>query len=323
VYNDIKIFSGSSNPALAQSMTDRLAKSLGKLKLNRFSDGEIELEVQESVRGQDVYIIQSLCSSAKDTVNDHMMELLIAVDAFKRSSAGQITAVIPYYGYARQDRQIRPRTPITAKLVADLLTTAGVNRVVSIDLHAGQIQGFFSVPFDPVYASSALRDAFSSLRKENVVVVSPDTGGVERARYYARKLGASLAIIDKRRPKPNQAEIMNLIGDVEGKVAVIVDDMVDTAGTLTLGAQAVMDHGAKEVMALATHPVFSGPAISRIQESVLSRVIVTDTIPLNSCGRQCEKIHVVSVATILAEAIERMHGSMSVSSMFHDTISTK
>jgi ribose-phosphate pyrophosphokinase len=311
---EIKLFSGSSNKPLAMAMAEHLGRPLNRIKLGRFSDGEISVEVLESIRGQDVFAIQSLSTP----VNDHLMELLIIIDALKRGSAGTITAVIPYYGYARQDRQVRPRTPITAKLVADLVTAAGAQRVVSMDLHAGQIQGFFSIPFDHLYASPTLTEGIRDLRvpTENLVIVSPDAGGVERARVYSKRLAAPMAIIDKRRPGPNKAEIMHLIGNVEGKVAVIIDDMIDTAGTLTQGAQAVMDHGAKQVYAAASHAVFSGPAVSRIDRSVLEKVLVTDTIMPSEAALVCKKISWLSVGKVLGEAIERVHGARSVSSMF-------
>lgn len=311
---EIKLFSGSSNRPLAMAVAEHLGRPLNRIKLGRFSDGEIHVEVLESVRGQDVFVIQSLSTP----VNDHLVELLIIIDALKRGSAGNITAVIPYYGYARQDRQVRPRTPITAKLVADLLTAAGAQRVVSMDLHAGQIQGFFSIPFDHLYASPTLTEGIRDLRvsTSDLVIVSPDAGGVERARIYSERLGAPMAIIDKRRPGPNRAEIMHLIGDVDGKVAVIIDDMIDTAGTLTQGAQSLVDHGAKAVHAVASHAVFSGPAVSRIDRSVLERVLVTDTIPPTEAALACSKIGQLSVGKVLGEAIERVHGAMSVSSMF-------
>ena len=314
---DIKIFSGGSNRSLALSVASHLGRPLAKLKLERFSDGEIRVQIMESVRGQDVFVMQSLCSP----VNDNLMELLITIDALKRSSAHQITAVVPYYGYARQDRQAAPRTPITAKLVADLLTAAGATRVISMDLHAGQIQGFFSIPFDHLFASPVLFPEIKHLPvpNEELVLVSPDAGGVERVRWYSQALGTSLAIIDKRRSGPTVAEVMNIVGDVDGKVAVIIDDMIDTAGTLTKAAAAVREQGAREVHAVATHAVFSGPAISRIEKSVLERVVVTNTIPTKREVQACPKIHVVSVGNLLGDAVERIHGGGSVTSLFEQS----
>jgi ribose-phosphate pyrophosphokinase len=309
----LKLFAGNANSSLAADVAAHLGISLARIKLDRFSDGEVNVVIKESVRGQDVFVLQSTCAP----VNDNLMELLISIDALRRSSAGQITAVIPYYGYSRQDRQAVPRSPITAKLVADLLTAAGATRVVSVDLHANQIQGFFSCPFDHLYASVVLLAALRRLRipQDELVIVSPDAGGVERARHYSSKLGCGLAIIDKRRTGPNVADVMHIIGDVTDRVAVVVDDMIDTAGTLTKGAAVVKAHGAKEVYALATHPVFSGPAYERIEESVLSKVIVTNTIPLKE-GVKTDKIQVVSLGSLLGDAIERVHGDQSITSLF-------
>ncbi len=311
---EIKLFSGSSNRALSTSVASHLGRPLARCKLERFSDGEIRVQILESVRGQDVFVLQSLCSP----VNDNLMELLIMIDALKRSSASQITAVLPYYGYARQDRQAQPRTPITAKLVADLLTAAGATRVISMDLHAGQIQGFFSIPFDHLYASPVLFPELKHLpvERERLVLVSPDAGGVERVRNYSVSLGTSIAIIDKRRSGPNVAEVMNIIGDVKDKVAVIIDDMIDTAGTLTKAAAAVREHGASEVHALATHAVFSGRALEYIEKSVLKSVVVTNSIPARREQQACPKISVVSVGELLGDAIERVHGGRSVTSLF-------
>lgn len=316
-HGDIKLFSGSSNPELAEAVARRLGRSLGRIKVERFSDGEIHVEIGESVRGQDVYVIQSLSSP----VNDHLMELLITIDALKRASAGQITAVVPYYGYARQDRQTTPRSPITARLVADLLTAAGTTRVMGIDLHAGQITGFFNIPFDHLYSRPVFGQELERLAQRSahpVVIVAPDAGGIKRARYYSQRVGASLAIIDKRRPKPNQAEVMNIIGDVEGATAVIVDDIIDTAGTLTQAAAAVLEHGAREVYACATHAVLSGPALKRILASPLASVWVTDTIAPTEAIQGCDRIQRLSVAHILGDAIERVHGHRSVSSLFRE-----
>lgn len=314
---DIKLFAGNSNPTLAQAVADHLGRPLSRVKLGRFSDGEINVEVLESVRGQDCFILQSLSTP----VNDHLMELLILVDALKRASAGQITALLPYYGYARQDRQTRPRTPITARLVADLLVAAGTNRVMAMDLHAGQIQGFFSTPFDHLYGKPVLFEGIEVAlgdRLHELVIVAPDAGGVERARSFSQRFSSPLAIIDKRRAKPNEAEVMHLIGDVRGRVAVIVDDMIDTAGTLTKAAWALKEHGAREVHAVATHAVFSGNALERIEASPLGSVIVTNTIQQPRPVLDSRRIRLLSVGQVLGEAIERVHGLRSVSSMFNE-----
>jgi ribose-phosphate pyrophosphokinase len=316
VFKRVAIFSGNSNPALTAEICQTLEFAQGKCKVNRFSDGETFCVIQENVRGVDTYVVQPTCSP----VNDSVMELLIMVDALRRASAGSITAVIPYYGYARQDRKVAPRTPITSKLVADLIVAAGVDRVVSLDLHAGQIQGFFNIPFDHLFAMPALLD--DHLRENyggkdnNVVVVSPDAGGVERARAFSKRLGTTLAIIDKRRERANESEVMNIIGDVVNRRCLLLDDLVDTAGTLCNAAQALMRAGAKSVAACATHAVLSGPAVTRIRESPMSEVIVTNTIPLSEDAKACGKFKVVSVARLLAEAIRRIHHSDSVSSLF-------
>lgn len=308
------VLTGNANRPLAQKICEKLGKTLGHAEARRFSDGEVFVEIGENVRGRDVYVIQSTCRPANDT----LMELLIIIDALKRASAKEITAVIPYYGYARQDRKVAPRTPISAKLVADLLTSAGATRVVSMDLHAGQIQGFFDIPFDNLFSSPVLIDYLKKelMQDGEVVLVSPDAGGVERVRAFAKRLNASVAMIDKRRTGPNVAKAMNVIGDVNGKTAIIVDDMIDTAGTLTEAASAVLAHGANKVFACATHGVLSGPAISRIMDSPIQRVIVTDTIPLSPEAEACGKIVQLSVADILAEAIYRIHNYDSVSSLF-------
>lgn len=308
----IKIFSGNSNNSLAQELCDYLNVPIGQAQVKTFSDGEVSVEIQENIRGKHVFLIQSTCSP----VNQNLMELLIMIDAMKRASAGNITAVIPYYGYARQDRKAAPRTPITAKLVADLITAAGATRVLSMDLHAGQIQGFFNIPVDHIYAMPVALKYIKEEMGDNIVVVSPDAGGVERARAYAKRLGASLAIIDKRRTAPNVAEVMHIIGDVEDKVALIVDDMVDTAGTLTHAAKALAENGAKKVCASCTHAVLSGPAIERIKNSHIEEMVVTNSIPLTEEGKKCEKITVLSVASLLGEAIRRIHSDDSVSSLF-------
>jgi len=310
---DLKLFSGTANVPLAQRIAEEVGRPLGKAKIRRFSDGEIFVEIQENVRGSDVYLVQPTCQPS----NENLMELLIMIDALKRASADRITAMIPYYGYARQDRKVAPRTPITAKLVADLLHAAGTSRVLAVDLHAGQIQGFFNIPFDHLYANPIFLD---HLEKEkingNLVIVSPDAGGVERARAYAKRLGTSLAIIDKRRDKPNQSEVMNVIGEVKGKTAVLVDDIIDTAGTLANGATALIEAGAEEVYAICTHPVLTGEAVERINESPLKELIVSDTIPCDEKQERCPKIKVLSVAGLLGEAIRRIHTGESVSSLF-------
>ena len=312
--NDFVIFSGNSNKPLAQEVCDYLELPLGKCDVGHFSDGEIQIEIGENVRGRDVFLVQSTSTP----VNDHLMELLIMMDAARRASAASITAVMPYFGYARQDRKVAPRVPITARLVADLITSAGANRFVSMELHAGQIQGFFNMPSDHLYAAPVLLE---HMRKrfpdpEKLVVISPDAGGVERARAYAKRLGCTLAIVDKRRTKANVAEVMNLIGDVKGKNALILDDMVDTAGTLTQGAKAVMDAGALKVVAYAVHPILSGPAIGRIEESVLDEVVVTNTVTLSERARACKKISQLSVSQVFGEAIRRIYNADSLSSLF-------
>src|SRR5512137_304940 len=313
--NGYKVFAGNSNPPLARAVCEQLGRPLCAATVGRFSDGEIQVEIGENVRGLDTFIVQSTSPDA----NTNLMELLIMADALKRSSAGSITAVIPYYGYARQDRKVASRSPITAKLVADLIEAAGVTRVVSMDMHAGQIQGFFNIPFDHLYAAPVMLDHMRRRfdgHAEKVVIVSPDAGGVERARAYSKRLGTTLGMIDKRRTKPNVAEIMNVVGEVQGKVAVILDDMIDTAGTLAQAANALVDKGASQVFAYATHAVLSGPAVERIVKSPLEEVVVTDTIALSPAAAACPKIRVVSVAKLLAEAVRRIHGSDSLSSLF-------
>jgi ribose-phosphate pyrophosphokinase len=310
----LKIFTGNSHPQLARKVAEAAGVELGYSQVSSFADGEIQIEIHESVRGQNVFIIQSTCPP----VNQSYMELFIMVDALKRASAAQITAVIPYFGYARQDRKVAPRAPISAKLMADLLTTAGVNRVVSVDLHATQIQGFFNGPVDHLFAIPTLARAWREQLGigADFVAVSPDAGGVERTRAFAKRIESSLAIIDKRRSGPNEAKAHHLIGDVTNKTAVIIDDMIDTAGTLTQGVDSLVKNGAKRVFAVATHPVLSGPAIARVKESAIEKVWVTDTIPLSEAAKACGKFEVVSVAPLLAEAIKRIHGNDSVSSLF-------
>jgi ribose-phosphate pyrophosphokinase len=306
------IFSGNSNPDLSKKICDYLGVPLGGEKLKRFSDGEIQIEIDENVRRRDIYIIQSTCVP----VNENLMELLLMIDAMKRASATRITAVIPYYGYARQDKKVAPRVPISAKLVADLLTVAGATRIITMDLHAGQIQGFFNIPVDNLFAAPVLIDYMRGNFNSDLVIISPDAGGVERARAFAKRLNAELAIIDKRRDAPNEAKAMAVIGDVEGKVAVILDDMVDTAGTLTEAAAALTAKGAKEIHACCAHAVLSGPAIERIENSALKTMVVTDTIPLQINAQACEKVKVLSIATLVGEAILRSHRGDSVTSLF-------
>jgi ribose-phosphate pyrophosphokinase len=308
----IRVFSGNANISLAKKICDNLGVSLGKANVSTFSDGETRVEINENVRGMDVFIIQSTCSP----VNVTCMELLIMIDALKRASADRITAVIPYYGYSRQDRKVAPRAPISAKLLADLITTAGANRVLSIDLHAGQIQGFFNIPVDNLFATPVLLEYMKKNYLDNTVVVSPDTGGVERARAFGKRLGASLAIIDKRREGPNEAQVMNIIGNIEGKSVIILDDMIDTAGTVVQGANALKKAGALEVSVCCTHPVLSGPALDRIEGSDIKEVVVTDTIPLSERAVNCSNIKVLSVSGLLSEAVRRIYYNDSVSSLF-------
>lgn len=310
--HEIKVFTGNSNLSLAKTICEYLGIPLGQAQVKKFSDGETWVEVGENVRGRDVFIIQSTCNPA----NDNLMELLILIDALKRASADRITVVIPYYGYARQDRKVAPRTPITSKLVADLLEAAGANRILSMDLHAAQIQGFFNIPFDHLYAAPVLIKYLEMVGKKDAVVVSPDAGGVERARAYAKLLNASLAIIDKRREEANVSQVMNVIGDVKGKTAIILDDMVDTAGTMTQAVPVLLERGATNVYGAAVHAVLSGPAIERVSGSGLAGLGVTDTIPLHESARLCKKIKVMSVAELLGEAIQRIHNEDSVSSLF-------
>jgi ribose-phosphate pyrophosphokinase len=312
VLKALTIFSGNANRELAQSICRYVETPLGDADVTRFADGEIYVEIKENVRGVNCFVVQSTCAP----VNDNLMELLVMIDALKRASAGSIVAVIPYFGYARQDRKSKPRTPISARLVADLLTAAGVDRVLAIDLHAGQIQGFFNIPVDHLYGMPVLMDHMRSRFGSDAVIVSPDAGGVERARAYSKRLGASLAIIDKRRPTPNVSEVVHIIGDVRGRDAIIVDDMVDTAGTLCAAAQAVMDQGARAVFASASHGVLSKPAIDRIMASPLQELIITDTVAPRADVRACPKIRILSVARLLGEAVKRIHHGDSISSLF-------
>ena len=310
--HSLVVFAGNSNPELAGNVCRHIGIGLGDAEVKRFSDGEVQIEIRENVRGKDVFILQSTCAP----VNEHLVELLLMIDAFKRSSARRITVVIPYYGYARQDKKIAPRVPISAKLVADLIEVAGANRVITMDLHAGQIQGFFNVPVDNLFAAPVLLQYIKNNFRTDTVVVSPDAGGAERARAFAKRLDSLMAIIDKRRDAPNKAEAMNVVGDVEGKIAIILDDMVDTAGTLTQAALALKKRGASEIHACSAHAVLSGPAVERITDSDISSLVVTDTIPMGDKARECGKIRVLSVSKLLGEAIQRSHTGSSVSSLF-------
>jgi len=310
--HSLVVFAGNSNPQLAGNICRHIGIGLGDAEVKRFSDGEVQIEIRENVRGKDVFVLQSTCAP----VNEHLVELLLMIDAFKRASARRITAVIPYYGYARQDKKIAPRVPISAKLVADLIEVAGANRVITMDLHAGQIQGFFNVPVDNLFAAPVLLQYIKNNFRNDTVVVSPDAGGAERARAFAKRLDSLMAIIDKRRDAPNKAEAMNVVGDVDGKIAIILDDMVDTAGTLTQAALALQERGASEVHACSAHAVLSGPAVERINESAIQSLVVTDTVPLGDKARECEKLRVLSVSKLLGEAIQRSHTGSSVSSLF-------
>jgi len=308
----VKIISGDSHLKLSQEVVDQLGISLCNTTVTTFSDGEVMIQINENVRGTDAFVIQSTCPP----VNDNIMKLLLVIDALKRASAGRITAVIPYYGYARQDRKVQPRVPISSKLVADLITAAGANRVLSVDLHAGQIQGFFNIPVDHLYAAPVLLDYLRKRNFKDLVIVSPDAGGVERARAFAKKLQSSLAIIDKRREMANVSQVMHVIGEVIGRDAIILDDMIDTAGTTTQAATALKENGANRVFAASTHAVLSGPAVDRINGSVIEEVIVTNTISMDSKQEKCRKLTVLSIAPLLAEAIKRIHEESSISSLF-------
>ncbi|MGD2029379.1 MAG: ribose-phosphate pyrophosphokinase [Desulfobacterales bacterium] len=310
--DDFVIFSGNSNPTLSRKICDYIQIPLGGEKVKRFSDGEIQIEIDENVRSKDVFVIQSICFP----VNENLVELLLMLDALKRASANRITAVIPYYGYARQDKKVAPRVPISAKLVADILTVAGATRIITMDLHAGQIQGFFNIPVDNLFAAPVIIDYIRKQFNNDLVIVSPDAGGVERARAFAKRLNAGLAIIDKRREAPNQAKAMAVIGDVTDKIVVILDDMVDTAGTLVEAAGAIMKNGAREIHASCSHAVLSGPAIERIDDSDLKTLVVTDTIPLSNDAKACNKIKVLSISELIGEAIIRSFKGDSVTSLF-------
>jgi ribose-phosphate pyrophosphokinase len=308
---ELKIVTGTANPGLAEAICDHLGCKLTPTMVGTFSDGEIRVEISDNVRGDDVYVVQPTCSP----VNHNLMELCLMLDALKRASASRVTAVVPYFGYARQDRKVVPRVPISAKMVADFMAVAGVDRVLTVDLHSGQIQGFFDSPVDNLYAAQILVNYLQKLG-DNLVVVSPDAGGTERARSYAKKLGAGLAIVDKRRDGPNRAHAMNVIGDVSGKVAVVMDDMIDTAGTICAAGEILAENGAQEVIACATHPVLSGPAVDRLKDSAFSKIVVTDTIPLKEEARACDKFEVISVGSLLAKAIHNIHSESSVSVLF-------
>ena len=308
----IKLFTGNSNRTLVEEIAGVLNMPVGDATVSQFSDGEIMVQINENVRGSDVFVVQSTCMP----VNRNLMELLLMIDALKRASAGRITAVIPYYGYARQDRKAAPRVPISARLVADLLSAVGIHRVLTIDLHAGQIQGFFNIPVDHLYAAPVLAQYVKKKYTNDVVVVSPDAGGVERARAFAKRIDASLAIIDKRRERANVSQVMNVIGDVKGKDAILFDDMIDTAGTITHASLALKENGAKRVVATCAHAVLSGPALDRINESALEEVIVTNTIPMDKNTEKCKKLTVLSVAELLGDAMQRIHDETSISSLF-------
>jgi ribose-phosphate pyrophosphokinase len=312
VIGELRVFSGNANPTLGAGIARALGVPLGRTHLSRFSDGEVWFQIQDNVRGADVFVVQPTCPP----VGENLMELLVMLDAFKRASAERITTVLPYYGYGRQDRKDRPRVPISAKLVADLLSTAGADRILAVDLHAAQIQGFFDIPVDHLFAAPVIVEHVSKLRLPDLTVVSPDAGGVERARAYAKRLDAPLAIVDKRRERPNEADIHHVIGDVEGRTALIVDDLADTAGTLAKVARAVKNAGATDVIASATHAVLSGRAIEMIEDSPLSRLLVTDSIPLSLEKQRCKKIAVLSIADLMARAIRNIHEETSVTSLF-------
>lgn len=309
---DLLVFTGNANPQLAKRICQYLDVPLGNALVSRFSDGETRVEIESNVRGKDVFVIQPTCAPG----NEHIMELLIIIDALRRASASRITAVIPYYGYARQERKSAPRTPITAKLVADLLTSAGLSRLLTVELHTGAVQGFFNMPVDHLFSKPVFFEHLEKLKLQNPIVVSPDAGGVERARALAKLLNCGLAIVDKRRDKPGVSQIMHLIGDVAGKEAILIDDIVDTAGTLSQAADVLKDKGATRVFAVATHPVLSGPAVERIEQSAIETLYVTDTIPLKGPAAKCGKIQVLSVGELLGKAIRRIHNSDSVSSLF-------
>ena len=315
-FGELKVFSGSAHPALAREIAEFLGVSPGQARLRRFPDSEISFQIDENIRGTDVFVVQPTCATESGSVNDHLVELTVMIDAFRRSSAARITAVIPYYGYARQDRKDKPRVPISAKLVANILSAAGTHRVLTMDLHKAQIQGFFDIPVDHLFAAPVIIDHLSRLDYPRRTLVSPDAGGAERARAYAKRLDAELAIIDKRRSDDGTAEVMNVIGDVEGRTCILQDDIIDTAGTITKGATALKENGAGQVFACAVHGVLSGPAVDRIEKSPIDKLIVTNTIPLSRHAATCSKIVVLSVARLLGQAIKSIHEETSVSSLF-------
>ena len=311
-YGDLKLFAGSAHPQLSKEIAEMLGLPLGQARLRRFPDSEVSFQIDENIRGADVFIVQP----TSNPVDQHLMELMVMIDAFRRSSASRITAVVPYYGYARQDRKDKPRVPISAKLVANLLSAAGTNRVLTMDLHKAQIQGFFDIPVDHLFAAPVILDYCSRLNYPNLTIVSPDAGGAERARAYAKRLDGELAIVDKRRSEDGTAEVMNVVGDVQGRTCILQDDIIDTAGTIQKAAQALKDAGAERVLACAVHGVLSGPAIERIEKSPLDQLIVTNTIPLGDAAKKCKKIVVLSVARLLGQAIRNIHEETSVSSLF-------
>jgi ribose-phosphate pyrophosphokinase len=315
-FGELKVFPGSAHPELTREIASFLGVPVGQSRLRRFPDTEVSFQIDENIRGTDVFIVQPTCASQSGSVDQHLVELLIMIDAFRRSSAARITAVLPYYGYARQDRKDKPRVPISAKLVANVLSAAGTNRVLTMDLHKAQIQGFFDIPVDHLFAAPVIIDYLSRLDHPNLTLVSPDAGGAERARAYAKRLGGELAVIDKRRTEAGTAEVMNVIGDVKGRTCILQDDIIDTAGTITKGATALKEAGAARVLACAVHGVLSGPAIERIEKSPIDQLIVTNTIPLSAAGEACSKVKVLSVARLLGQAIKSIHEETSVSSLF-------
>ena len=315
-FGELKVFSGSAHPGLAREIAAFLVVSPGQARLRRFPDSEISFQIDENIRGTDVFVVQPTCATESGTVNDHLVELTVMIDAFRRSSAARITAVIPYYGYARQDRKDKPRVPISAKLVANILSAAGTNRVLTMDLHKAQIQGFFDIPVDHLFAAPVIIDHLSRLDSPRRTLVSPDAGGAERARAYAKRLDAELAIIDKRRSEDGTAEVMNVVGDVDGRICVIADDIIDTAGTIQKAAQALKDNGAARVLASAVHGVLSGPAMKRLESAPIDRLIVTNTVPVDTSGLASDKLVVLSVARLLAQAIRSIHEETSVSKLF-------
>ena len=315
-FGELKVFSGSAHPELAREIAAFLGVSLGQARLKRFPDTEVSFQIDENIRGTDIFVVQPTCANGTASVDQHIMELMIMIDAFRRSSAARITAVIPYYGYARQDRKDKPRVPISAKLVANVLSASGANRVLTMDLHKAQIQGFFDIPVDHLFAAPVIIDYLSRMEHPNLTMVAPDAGGAERARAYAKRLNAELAVIDKRRTDDGTAEVMNVVGEVSGRTCIIQDDIIDTAGTITKAAAALKANGAERIFACAVHGVLSGPAIDRIEKSPIDKMIVTNTIPVVGDKAKCEKIKVLSVARLLGQAIKSIHEETSVSSLF-------